>query len=238
MAFVYWIKAPHHTDMFSEGYIGYTSKDIETRFKKHIGDATTGQKRNYRLHHAIRKYKESLSISVVLEGSEEYCLMIEEKLRPVKNTGWNHNVGGFKPPSPKGRLHSKESVEKRLASRRRTLASETPEEREIRCEKYRGRKFSNESKEKMSQTAKARLPWKSSKANLNLWADSEWLYAIYSSFKTCGICKLSTACKKYTKVNLECIVERFQNNWNPSEDEAYLSWLSEYNKTKETENVA
>ena len=101
---VYWIKAPHHSDMFSEGYIG-VSKNAENRWKYgHHWAFKQGRHDNPILVNAVNKYGwDSLVKQVVLVADEEYCYDIESKLRPSESIGWNINVGGTKPPISKSR---------------------------------------------------------------------------------------------------------------------------------------
>lgn len=109
MAFVYWIKAPHHTDMFSEGYIGFTSTTVENRYKEHKAKAKNTAS-NLKLHNALRKYEKDVSIVTILEGTNEYCLEVEKKLRSRENIGWNIAVGGEAPML--GRKHTEENRKK------------------------------------------------------------------------------------------------------------------------------
>lgn len=104
---VYWIRLPEHTNMFSQGYIGISTKDIRVRFSAHKAASKTGKAI---LHAAIRKYKEQIIIETILIGSVDYCLSIENSIRPVERIGWNTVSGGGKPPVFKG--HSEESKKK------------------------------------------------------------------------------------------------------------------------------
>ena len=101
---VYWIKAPHHSDMFSEGYIG-VSKKAENRWKYgHLWAFKQSRHNNPILVNAINKYGwDNLVKQVVLVADEQYCYDIENKLRPSEKIGWNINVGGTKPPVTKYR---------------------------------------------------------------------------------------------------------------------------------------
>ena len=95
---VYWIHCVDHTDILTEGYVGVTN-DEKNRWKRH-------QKRgsNPHLQNAIAKYGwDNLIKEVILEGESEYCLEIEERLRPEKEIGWNIAKGGGMPvPLEKG----------------------------------------------------------------------------------------------------------------------------------------
>jgi hypothetical protein len=105
---VYWIRAKHHTDITSEGYVGITNnfaKRMWTHNKK---------KTNPHLKSAINKYGwENLEKSIILVGDENYCLLIEEQLRPSNEIGWNIVKGGGKPPAFKGNMS--QSVKNKIA---------------------------------------------------------------------------------------------------------------------------
>ena len=101
---VYWIRAPHHTDMFSQGYIG-VSKDTKTRWNYgHKWAHKNNRHENQILANAINKYGwDNLVKQVILISDSDYCYDIEQKLRPVAEIGWNINIGGVKPPISKPR---------------------------------------------------------------------------------------------------------------------------------------
>lgn len=80
----------------SEGYIG-VSKNPSSRYEHH-----RNRSENPHLRNAINLYKSSLIYDIIFQGEEESCYELEKHLRPEKNIGWNINVGGSKPPSPKG----------------------------------------------------------------------------------------------------------------------------------------
>ena len=95
-AVVYWIKSPQHTDITQNGYIG-VSIEPEKRIKTHIKRSISGR-------HGNKLLKENIVIGnyivdIVCISSEDYCYTLERKLRPLKNIGWNQNIGGDKPPS-------------------------------------------------------------------------------------------------------------------------------------------
>ncbi len=302
MAFVYWIKHIDHTDIFSEGYVGITSRTVELRWKQHLNDAKKNSK--YRVHRAINKYGADITISVVLEGSTEYCQMIESSLRPTENIGYNHAPGGAATTlgvkyseeirkkisdKAKGRQVSEETRKKMSeAQLKRAPASEAT--RKKLSKNNLGKKMSDEAKEKISKAnkGKTRIFSEEHKANLrlayvprkiseetrekiranaigrvkspeaiakfaaamtgrNLWENSaarKDLWAIADDFKR-AVEKFPRKSARYiaetlghTQCNPWKLVDKIKAGWNPSEDSAYLSWLSEYNKTKETENVA
>jgi predicted GIY-YIG superfamily endonuclease len=95
--FVYWIKSQDHTDAYSQGYIGVSSK-LKKRFVSHKNKPP-----NQHFKNAIQKHGwDKLEKQVIFTGSEEACLAFEVMLRPNKHIGWNTEPGGSKPPVHKG----------------------------------------------------------------------------------------------------------------------------------------
>ena len=101
---VYWIRAPHHSDMMLEGYVG-VSKNAEKRWLYgHNWAHRKGRHDNPRLANAISKYGwDNLIKTVLVVADEEYCYDLERKLRPADSIGWNLVTGGGKPPVAKSR---------------------------------------------------------------------------------------------------------------------------------------
>lgn len=142
MAFVYWIRAPHHTDMFSEGYIGFTSNTVEERMVTHRSDSVRDKCKNYPVYHAFRKYEDNIVVETLLEGSDEYCLEMEYKLRPLPKIGWNLLCGG-----QKGSLGAKASDETRAKKSEAVKGDKNH---------FYGKQHSQESKEKMAQSRRGK----------------------------------------------------------------------------------
>lgn len=152
MAFVYWVHLPEHTDMFSTGYIGITSKTVAARMSQHKSDALT-RKSNRPFANAIRKYGiENIVVDTLVVGSLEYCQLIEKKLRPSVSIGWNLAIGGDSP-----RLGSTASDESKLkmskAQKGRKHSEETKKKIGAKSKLFR---HSEESKAKMSESQKGR----------------------------------------------------------------------------------
>lgn len=229
MAFVYWIHLKEHTDVFCEGYVGYTGKSVEVRFKKHIRDATVGDKRNYKLHNAIRKYGDEVVISTLIEGSDDYCLLMEEKLRPTKNLGWNHIVGGSKPPSMLGRKMKSSTKDKIGESNKKIIAAMTPDERISRYSYLKGLKRSAETLEKYKKAQEGKhTSWLVKNANLSVWSIAQEVYN-YLQLNSVGGKRLSSAFN-LKECQINALMKKIKAGWNPSEDQDYLSWLDKYNK--------
>jgi hypothetical protein len=95
MVSVYWVRHQDHTDIFSQGYVGISSKP-KLRWNHHFSKPTNSHMKN-----AINKYGwDNLVKQVILIADNDYCLDIEKKLRPVDFIGWNQIAGGGMPPKP------------------------------------------------------------------------------------------------------------------------------------------
>lgn len=221
MAFVYWISLPTHHNIYSEGYVGITTKTIPKRFNDHKSAAKRGSTK--RLYNAIRKYADSISVAEVFEGTLEECLELEKYYRPLKHIGWNHGVGGNAPQS--GVKHSPETKAKISASRKGICPDEETRKR-IGLLRV-GFKYSEESKLKMSESAKnvERLPWKNPRANKEVWFNAESLFTVWLTEKnltkaakilSCEVCKLIS------------IFEKFKTGWIPFDDPKWISFKNSY----------
>lgn len=129
---VYWIHHPNHTDMFTQGYVGVTASATK-RFNEH-----KVKTQNKHLQNAINKYGwNNLVKEVVLIADKAYCLMIELKLRAEDSVGWNIIKGGGMPPKfiRTGWNHTEEANEKNRQA-------------------HLGKKVSDESKKKLSDSLK------------------------------------------------------------------------------------
>lgn len=105
MAEVYWIRLPEHTDMFTQGYIGVTTKTAQERFTAHVNASKLNKKHHLKISYAIRKYgAENLVVQTLVICDDSYSLELEEKLRPHKEIGWNLAKGGSKPPVREGKM--------------------------------------------------------------------------------------------------------------------------------------
>ena len=89
----YWLRLPEHTDMLTEGYFGI-SNNPNVRWNQH-----KCSKQNPHLANAIKLYGwDKIVKEIVLIADKEYCKIIEAKIRPEKNIGWNIEKGGGVPP--------------------------------------------------------------------------------------------------------------------------------------------
>jgi transposase-like protein len=91
---VYWIRAPTHGDIFKEGYVGI-AQNFENRINQHIYNS-----KNPNNWHSYRtEFREALSsgdylAEIILLAERDYCLYVEQALRPSWKIGWNIARGG------------------------------------------------------------------------------------------------------------------------------------------------
>lgn len=115
--FVYWIHLPEQTNVTVEGYVGI-AMNFEQRMFAHKSCAKTGKGQT--LYKAIRKYGwDNLVKEIILISNEDYCLEIENKLRPSPRIGWNIAVGGGEISG--SHLKGVKQSEQHLANRKKSL---------------------------------------------------------------------------------------------------------------------
>lgn len=152
MAIIYWIRRPEHTDIFKEGYVGVTARDLEDRIADHVRASNGNGKSAYAVHRAIKSIGiDNLVYSTVLIAEEDYCYDVEHKLRPQKRIGWNIAEDGSKPPSRKGvklPQEEKDRISKIWKGKKRS-----PESVQKSVQSRKGFKHSEESIEKMRQAS-------------------------------------------------------------------------------------
>ena len=238
MACVYWIHHPSHTDIMTQGYIGFTSQKFSTRKANHKGYAQRGKQ--FVICRAIRKYGyENLIKKIIVIGTKEYCLDLEKRLRPRENIGWNIGIGGKSPWL--GRNHTD-------AAKRRMSAS------------MKGKKKSPEARINIGLAGKGRVATPKARKNMRLaakkrveqWGFSETHRRNISKAKK-GIC---TCPKKWLspqaiklawllapeiykehlsgnkRIKIEGLTplqvyrmrQHFRAGWNPNNDLEYLKW--------------
>lgn len=169
MAQVYWIHKAEHTDIFTQGYVGFTSRNLDARFEEHNAEANAENRRKDVIHKAILKYGDTLVKEVVVECDEEYGLYIEEKLRPHRGIGWNIAKGGGKPPDATG---VKRTIEQVMAQSLRMKASgvRPPQTPEV--------------KNKIRQTRLAKGLWTNTDPvdPVDFWRNADLMYNLFSRF--------------------------------------------------------
>lgn len=86
---VYWIHAPEHSDVFTEGYVGVTSKPPKERWNSHIYERNRGARRGRPLSKAILESSHLIFEVIAYCSDYQQALDMEAKLRPDIFIGWN-----------------------------------------------------------------------------------------------------------------------------------------------------
>lgn len=152
MCYLYWIHLPEHTNIMTQGYIGVSNAPKRRLWEHH------NITENPHLQNAFNKYN-NIKFSILLQGDEDYCYIMEEKIRPDIKIGWNINKGGACPPKgkhfPKGDLHPmKNPYNRKRHSQIMTGRKHSPETIEkIRKNGNFGKKDSPETINKKRQSA-------------------------------------------------------------------------------------
>lgn len=94
-AVLYWLHLKEHTDVFTQGYVGVTTRLIDIRFKEHCSRFHNSYNPYNPLHIAFAQYGIENIIKTrlcVCPASQVYQL--EEVFRPFEYMGWNTAEGG------------------------------------------------------------------------------------------------------------------------------------------------
>ena len=222
MSFLYWIRLPEHSDITSQGYVGITSKTVAYRFDKHRRHSNNPKTKKYTIHNAFLKYQDKILVDTILEGSQEYCLLMEQRLRPAPSIGWNQSQGGAKT-----RLGISCSEETKLKISASKVGKKMDQAHRVRLTAaITGIPRSTECKNKISLAHKKIPTWSHGAADSATWVSAIHLHNIYKenpSFGTRSLGKIVDI----PEGRLVSILNKFRNGWNPNEDQEYLSWLKE-----------
>ncbi len=199
MAFVYWLHIDSHSDITKEGYIGFSSRSVEKRYKEHKALTLTDSCPNYPVYNAIKKYGDDVRVTTLLEASDEYCLDIEQKLRPEPNIGWNVSCGGTAPML--GKRHSPETCE------RLRIVHSCPTRRKASSERM-----------------KAIPIWEHGSADISIWSNADSVYDCYAAHTDgIGPVLLARAFNLPHKA-LEAMLKHLRKGWIPQEDSIWVAW--------------
>lgn len=219
---VYWIHRPQHIDMFTEGYIGITANSLHSRFISHKHAARKGA--NTKIARALRKY-DDLVCDKILIGTVEYCLEVENRLRPCIGIGYNIREGGQK--SSHGKSTSTDAARK--ISEALKLAYTLDPTLVDRCgKKNKGRKHSAQTREKLKLRNKSEA-WCNGVANIPIWLMAKEVYD-YVALHECGHVKVAIHFGR-SLWTFESVVKKIKGGWNPY---TCQKWQEFYDKnTKE-----
>ena len=196
MAFVYWIRKKEHNDIFTQGYVGITSKAVEDRYKRHRENANCINPIDNILYKAMLKYgSDNLVVSAVVECSYEYASFLENKLRPKRYIGWNIAIGGAN-PSRVGMKHSEETKKK------------------MRSAKL-GTKLTEDQKIKISKTSRSKNPWDRVGVCIDKWRFADLYYLCWVS------CKSDQVASRKMKLPMgffKSMFSNFDRGYNPFSD--------------------
>lgn len=236
---VYWIHKEDHTDILSQGYVGFVSTGLHHRWGQHRRSAENGN--GFVFHRAISKYGyENLKKSVVCIGTADYCLFIENRLRPKRNIGWNIAIGGDSPAlgrkmSDKGRLAvskaqtgriktSEERIRIGDASRGRIPTAQARLNMSI-AGKIRG--FSDTHKKNISISKKGKPtgvpPWAHNNTDPEMWLKSEEIYIDWIRGKSIRSIDKD---RGWRVGKSKFVIGMFRIGWKPSEDQVFQEWIS------------
>ena len=144
MACLYMITAPS-----GRSYIGYSSRDAESRFSEHVGNSKASRT-NSILHAAIRKHgADKMQLRTLLVGSEDYCFGLEDSAIKAFCTmmpnGYNMIGGGV------GLASMPESVVRRRANTLKATMAR-PEQKQKRREMLANRYSQTSAASKISNS--------------------------------------------------------------------------------------
>ncbi len=255
---LYWIHKPEHTDVKTEGYVGITSRSLTNRMQQHLKYAHAGA--NIPLSNAIRKYN-NLIVEVLVIGTEEYVLGLENKLRPTLNIGWNIREGGSETVSEmmKQKWSNPEYREREIASRIKRI-QENPHHIKPLSDAARRYAQSEEGREKTRQTlakewsdperravreaankraGKAKTDnykkvgsWLSSLTKHHIWEKADELYDIFMEDTSVSRGKFADK-TGFTQNEIDCMHRKyFKKGWNPREDERWIDFYKNGGRDK------
>lgn len=226
MACVYWITPDIGDDFRKQGYIGITSNTLHKRMFAHRtqyskfceGDNKVGCKK---LYSYVKQHGgwENLHIKILCEGSTEYCLELEEKLRPIPNIGWNTRVGGDKHVMYQRKFT--DETRKRLAAVRQTW---------VMCEETR--QIMSEQRTGKGNPMFGVKPWNNgsaTKISKLTWFHAEEIYKNWCESRS-GVKVLSRSFPALNYHTIDSMIRKFRKGWIPHQDICWLQYRNEYNE--------
>ena len=150
-----------------KSYIGFTTRDIETRWREHVKKSMLGSK--FHFHNAIRKYGEAnftheILLEAVCEDEKEIYKLEQEYIKKYDtyNKGYNSTKGG------EGCLGLVVTEETKVKLRNVALKENLSPEKLLKMRNAKiGRKLSLKTKEKLSLIKKGVIFTEEHKTNLS-----------------------------------------------------------------------
>lgn len=168
-AIVYWAHLPSHTDVRTQGYVGFSRYPLAVRSNQHRKNARLRNARKNRFYEALQDHSDAVQFRVLCVGAPEYCLDLEHALRPTQNIGWNMACGGDAPAlgrvmtaehkakidaAKRGRPRSEETKRKLSEALKGNQCAKgsvrTPEMRAAHSARMKGFRHSDEARAKIS----------------------------------------------------------------------------------------
>lgn len=120
---VYWIHKQDHNDPKTQGYVGYTERDLLVRYEEH-----SNRNNDTRVGKILRNkvLNENIFITeLMVSENRQECLDYEFELRPEWHVGWNDSPGGWKGGCKPGRKTGWKQTEESNAKRAAALKGNT-----------------------------------------------------------------------------------------------------------------
>lgn len=219
--------------MFSQGYIGVTSKTAKERFNEHAAAAYYASDKRSKpiLQKAIVKYgKENIIVDTICISELDYAYDLEHKLRPVDRIGWNTQHGG------RARLSTPQYVKDKIS---KTLMGHvgvvhTEETKRRMSEKRKGMKRPPDIADKIRATLISRGPWNKPNADPAVWEHAGVHYSLY--LKGIGYTKAANILN-LNKNSANTVENWFKRGWVPFQDINWIEWVSTRTNCRETVDV-
>lgn len=251
MAFVYWIWLKEHTDIFTEGYVGITSKTVSERYRLHVvASKKKDEFKKYRIAEVISERYDDIVVDTICECSIEYAGLLENKLRPFEKIGWNTAKGGNTVSmTEEGRLRVSKALKgvpknPELIRKMNEVRLSTPVSKETRekiSKSLLGIKRSEETRMKLSNSHKTRTSYVRTDAaiekhvktylnkhpldlpniNFSVWLDADFYYERFLE----GLSVFQAAkIKGISKGTLRAMWKRFKLGFIPLKDERWVEF--------------